>query len=786
VGAGGARVGARMSDGPSQRALADFVSEAQETIEALDRSLARLEETRKGGEADVETLNAVFRAAHSLKGLAAMFGVERMLVLAHALEDRLDDVRMGRSPLETETLGLLAAAPVVFGRIIAEEAAGKAPASEGQASELALRLRDVGPRRDAAADPLTEIALDDAVRTVLTEYEEHRLRTNLRRGARLYRIRIAFDLASFDSSLEELRKRLKPIGEIVSTLPSPEAVDPHAISFDVLLGSIEAHDRVREAAGPAASVEEIPRAPAAAGARGAGDRRARPEAAPGAGGPRPQPEPAPGGGDRSRQPEPASPPASSVDRLPPGPSVAEHVPSPPGARLAPAGGEPAGAMTPPAPTPSPPVAAPAIPPGDEPRLAPPARDSVPVDASLRSVSQAVRVDIHKLDRLMNLVGELVLVKTSLLGIAERLRGGEESTTLGLELQRESRSLERKLNELQGGILEVRMVPLEQIFDKLARMVRKLARDLGKKVDFEVRGGDVELDKLIVEDLSDPLMHLIRNALDHAIEAPEERARLGKPPAGRVTLAALQKGSHVLVSVEDDGAGIDEKRLRDTAVARGLCSLEATAQLSRRDALNLIFLPGFSTTPEVTELSGRGVGLDVVKNNIAAMSGIIDLHTAVGKGTRFEITLPVTLAIIRALVVSVAGRAYAMPLNSVLEIVTAEPAELRTIETREVISLRGSTLPILRLAGFFGFPVRPGAGPLFIVVVGLAQERLGIAVDGLVGQQDIVVKPLGSALAGVRGIAGATDLGNRRTILVLDVGPIIEEVVHGERLVEAPE
>jgi two-component system chemotaxis sensor kinase CheA len=737
-----------MPDRRSEKALADFISEAQETIETLDKSLARLDETRRGGEADPDTLNAVFRAAHSLKGLAAMFGVERMLALAHALEDRLDDVRMGRRSLDTATLEVLSSAPVVFRKIIAEEAARQPPASAQQAGELAARLRG-GDARDApAADLISEVGLDDSVRAVLTEYEEHRLRANLERGARLYRVRVGFDLATFDTGLEELKKRLKPIGEIISTLPSPEPGDPSAISFDVLLGSAEPLDRARDAAGPTAQVDEIP-------------RRAPSPSSSSAASPGPPGPPAPTL-PRAEAPASAARAAGPVDAAP----LAA-----PGAR----GRAPSQAAAAP-----PRVAEPV------PGMAPTARSSVAEDASLRSVSQAVRVDIHKLDQLMNLVGELVLVKTSLLGIAERLRGGDESTTLGLELHRESRSLERKLNELQGGILEVRMVPLDQIFDKLSRMVRKLARDLGKKVDFEVRGGDVELDKLIVEELSDPLMHLIRNALDHAIETPDERARVGKPPAGKVTLSASQKGSHVLVSVDDDGAGIDEKRLRELAVERGLCSLEATLQFSRRDALNLIFLPGFSTARQVTEFSGRGVGLDVVKNNIAAMSGIIDLHTEVGKGTRFEITLPVTLAIIRALVVSAAGRTYALPLNSVLEIVTAEPSEVRTIETREVISLRGSTLPILRLGRFFGSPAPPAPGQLFVVVVGLAQERLGVAVDGLVGQQDIVVKPLGRALAGVRGIAGATDLGNRRTILVLDVGSIIEEVIHGGRLAEAAE
>ena len=391
----------------------------------------------------------------------------------------------------------------------------------------------------------------------------------------------------------------------------------------------------------------------------------------------------------------------------------------------------------------------------------------------------MRVDIQKLDGLMNLVGELVLVKTSLLRLTERLRGGEEATALGLELHRETRSLDRKLNELQGGILEVRMVPLGQIFDKLSRMVRKLTRELGKQVELEVRGSEVELDKLIVEELSDPLMHLIRNSFDHAIEPPEVRSAAGKPPAGRITLAAEQKGNHVVVSVSDDGAGIDERRVREVAVERGLATAEAVAQLSRRDALNLIFLPGFSTAREVTALSGRGVGMDVVKNNIGALSGIIDLQSGPGLGTRVEITLPVTLAIIRALVVAGGGSTYAVPLNSVLEILTVEPAELRTVELREVLSLRGATLPLVRLGRFLGADRPAPPGPLFVVVVGLAQERLGLAVDGLIGQQDIVVKPLGRALAGVCGISGATDLGNRHTVLVLDVGAIIEEVVRGE-------
>jgi two-component system, chemotaxis family, sensor kinase CheA len=679
-----------MADRRSQKALSEFLSEAQETIDALGKELLHLEAVRGGEEADPAVLNAVFRGAHSLKGLASMFGVERMSRLGHALEDLLDEVRMGRRALDPAALDLLLEAPELFGRIIAEEASGGPARTASAAEALSARLRAAAEEAPREPGDLPRFDLGPAVLGVLTEYEEHRLRANAQKGVSLFKVKVEFDLSTFDVGLAALNASLKPLGEVISTLPSTGGEEKGKIAFDVLFGSMARVERIRSAAGAAAQVTEVPRSDGGAGS-------APPRAAPG-------------------EPHP-----------------------------------PEGA-----------------------------------DGSIRSVSQAVRVDIRKLDRLMNVVGELLLVKTGLQHVAERLRSGEEAASLALDLYRENRSLERKLNELQAGILEVRMVPLNQVFDKLARMVRKVSREVGKEVDLRVSGGDVELDKLIVEDLSDPLMHLIRNAIDHAIEPADLRERAGKPRGGLVTLSAAQKGNRVEIAVEDDGAGIDEDRVRQVAVERGLATASEVRELSRREVMNLIFVPGFSTARQVTALSGRGVGLDVVKSNIAGLSGIIDLHTERGKGTRFELTLPVTLAIVRALVVAVSGRTYAVPLNSVLEILALDPSDLRTVETREVITLRGSTLPLVRLSRFFGLPAPeqpPGlAWPpakTFVVVVGLAQERLGVAVDELVGQQDIVVKPLGPALAAVRGVAGATDLGNRRTVLVLDVGAVIEDVVRAE-------
>jgi len=690
-----------MADRRSEKALAEFVSEAQEIIDALGREMLHLESARRGAEADPQVLNAVFRGAHTLKGLASMAGVERMARLAHALEDLLDDVRMGRRPLDEATLDLLLESPEVFARIIGEEAEGAEVVTAGAAESLASRLRGAAPAPAAPAVDLASYDFGGEVLGVLTEYEEHRLKANVGKGLGLFRVRAAFPLETFERGLSAVQEALRPLGEVISTLPAPGDADPGTISFDLLFGSRYAVSEIQGAVGSSAAVAEVPR--------------------------------------RATESEPA----------------------------------PAPGHAPPAPPPEPPVAA--LPPAETP------------EGTLRSASHAVRVDIRKLDGLMNAVGELLLIKSSLLQLAERMRAGEAVAALGLELQREGRALERRLRELQGGILEVRMVPLSQIFDKLQRMVRKIARETGKEVDFHVAGGDVELDKLIVEELSDPLMHLIRNSIDHGIESPEEREAAGKPRAGRVELRAAQLGNAVEIAVEDDGRGIDEERVGQVAVERGLATQVELASLSRRELLNLIFVPGFSTAKRVTSLSGRGVGMDVVKNNIAALSGIIELHSERGHGTRFEITLPVTLAIVRALLVEAAGRSYAVPLNSVLEIVQAAPGDIRTIEAREVLSVRGVTLPLLRLSWFLGLvaegPARRNQRP-YVVVVGLAQERLGIAVDDLLGQQDIVVKPLGHSLDRVRGIAGATDLGARRTVLVLDIGAVLEEIFEAGGLREA--
>ncbi|MHB8835344.1 MAG: chemotaxis protein CheA [Candidatus Methylomirabilia bacterium] len=424
-------------------------------------------------------------------------------------------------------------------------------------------------------------------------------------------------------------------------------------------------------------------------------------------------------------------------------------------------------------------------PGVEPNSAAPPAPAVAAAAAaesaadgsitLRSLSDTVRVDIRKLDSLMNIVGELVINKTTIIQISRDLAAQTGTAGAGADLQKAARNLERNLRQLQQGVINSRMVPIGQVFSRLNRVVRKLSQEFGKKVDLRMRGEETELDKLMVEDLADPLLHLVRNSLDHGIELPDARVRAGKPAQGVIELRAEQRGNHIVIEIEDDGGGIDLERVRAAGVRKGL--IDAAAVPDERQLLDLIFLPSFSTKESASQTSGRGVGMDVVKTNVARLGGMIDTETELGVGTRFTINLPITLAIIQALLVGVGKEIYAIPLNAILESNRLQSSQIRTVEKREVARLRESTLPLLRLADIFGLPRAGGSQKMFVVVVGLAEKRLGLVVDSLRGQQEVVIKSVGSVFQNTPGIAGATELGDKRAVLVLDVGALIDEATH---------
>lgn len=683
----------------------EFLSEAQEIVESLSRDLLLLDQAHKDASPAQELVNEVFRAVHTLKGIAGMFGYGRLGEVAHALEDLLDDLRLGRQDLSAELLDVLFDGVEVFQRLLAES-------PDSEVSEVDIvgfleQLTSVGASRPPVLDALSEYAIDASVLSVLTEYEEHRLRTNVAKGVALYRLKVRFSLATIDTQLEDLKARAKSIAEIITYLPSASGGDGDAIDLDVLLAS----------SATAATLEDV------LGGEGAVLERL------------------------SRGMSPVAPVRATE----------HHALVPPPQKL------------PQRATSAPP--APRMP--SEPPLA--KREVTADQLSLRSVAHTVRVDIRKLDHLMNVVGELAIVRTAVMRLTEKLRGRPELRQLAIDLHRINRGFERHLEELQDGILDVRMVPLGQTFDRLARIVRQVAREHDKEVVLVVTGAETEIDKLIVEELSDPLMHLIRNAIDHGIELPKTRELAGKPPGGTLVLNAYQKGNHVVIEIEDDGAGINPQVLIETAIRRGIVSEEAAADMGRDEALQLIFLPGFSTRLRASDLSGRGVGMDVVKTNIGRLGGVIDVQSDVGTGTKLTITLPVTLAIISALLVRVAEREYALPITAVQEAILFDPKRVRRVEGREVVTLRGETLTICRLDELFRIQSK-ARGRRYLVVVAVGQKRMGLIVDGLEGQQDIVIKALGKSLSRVRGISGATDLGDQRVALVLDAPGLLDEVL----------
>ncbi len=406
---------------------------------------------------------------------------------------------------------------------------------------------------------------------------------------------------------------------------------------------------------------------------------------------------------------------------------------------------------------------------------PPPSPAAPAELeSLKSISDTVRVDIRKLDEVMNLVGELVIQRGALGALATRLRADPATARAGAELAGLHKHIDRKLQDLQAGVLEARMVPMRQVFEKLSRVVRRLRRDSGKEVKLEIRGGDTELDKLLVEELVDPLMHVVRNAFDHAIETPDERSAAGKPREGCIRLEAFQRGHHVVVRVSDDGRGIDTDAILARAIADG--SVGTDAHLSRKEVLDLVFQPGLSTSAEVSATSGRGVGMDIVRENAAALGGSVGIESEPGAGTSISLTLPITLAIIQALAVRVGSQRFAVPLTSVLETLQISPAEIQHSQGRELLRLRGEPLWLRRVHAEFELPPPAPDANLAVVVVALGDARVGLLVDQLEEQQDAVIKPIQGPIGSVRGIAGATDLGARGTVLVMDVAALAEDTL----------
>jgi two-component system chemotaxis sensor kinase CheA len=389
-----------------------------------------------------------------------------------------------------------------------------------------------------------------------------------------------------------------------------------------------------------------------------------------------------------------------------------------------------------------------------------------------AVEQTIRVDVSRLDSLMNLVGELVLSRNRIGQISGELEKKFEGEYLVEQLMETTSQIGLISTELQLAVMKTRMVPIGKVFNKFPRMVRDLCRDMQKDIDLVIAGEETELDKSVVEEIGDPLMHMIRNAVDHGVEQPADRRKKGKPEKGTVNLSAYHEGNHIVVEIKDDGKGLDAEMLKKKAVEKNVISAEEAKNMDNETAYGLIFRPGFSTAAQITDVSGRGVGMDVVKTNIEKLNGIINIESEIGHGTRFKMKLPLTLAIIQALLVEVSGEILAIPLVSVIETVRINEKQIHSFEGREVLKLRDSVLSLIRLNEIYEFQESYDED-IYVVVVGIAEKRLGFIVNKLVGQEEIVIKSLGEYLSGNEGIAGATIMGDGRVRLIIDVAGVME-------------
>lgn len=650
----------------------EFLAEAEDILNSMGKGLNKLGKGVKAGIIDPAVLNGIFRSAHTLKGMCGIFEFKELADLSHCLEDTLDLLRLGRAALNDEVLYSIINAHDLMAKILASKGSGD---FAGEIESVKAGLSRIHAKK---SKPREEVAKEFI--SVLTEYEEHRLRECLRSGRNIFIVNVRFPITSFDKGYMALTELLKTESEVIATLPSAKT-SHDLLFFDILIGTGRdrafisslikdmAESEIRVLAEPSSKTEA--REPVLEVIKGSGSQPSR-------------------------------------------------------------------------------------------------------DGTLKRVSNTVRVNISKLDHIMNIISELGILKSGISSLSTELKGDREFSVYGLELSRTEKNLERKLSELRDSVLDVRMVPIGQLFGRFDTFLGKLSREAGKEIRIVTRGDETELDKLIVEELSDPLMHIIRNVVDHAIEAPGVREALGKPRTGTISLSAYQKGNHVVIEVKDDGAGIDTELIKEKAVSKGLVTSQYAGGLSRLEALDLIFMPGFSTAEVVSETSGRGVGMDVVKENITRLSGIIDIDTVKGKGTRFLLTIPITLAIIQALIIEESGRRYAVPLNSVVEILELRPDSLATVDAEGSITVDGRAMPAVRLSRFFGYPPSD-RGTAYGIVAGLAEHRLCLVVDHLIEELDVVIKPL-SRMIKVSGIAGATDMGERGTLLVLDVTGILEQVL----------
>jgi len=692
--------------------LQDFLVEAGEILEQLGEQLVELERAPE----DQELLNCVFRGFHTVKGGAGFLSLNALVAICHRAEDVFNLLRQGERQVTPQLMDVILKVTDVVNEMMDCIRSGEDPDDADPALLQALEAISKGEEVVAAAvasEPVVEaepvVAPEVVVEPEVTASSSDEISED-----------------EFDALLDELHGKIDEPQAPAEAAPDSDEITED--EFEALL------DQLHESAPKQESAPAVEEAPVTE--------------------------------VDTSQPEAVS--ASSSDEI----SEDEFEALLDDLEVK----KKAAAPVPAAPEPEPvkaeskPVPAPASEPKPDSEAKP---ESKPKPAA-KAVKEApaaettVRVDTKRLDDIMNLVGELVLVRNRMATLKTTMTADEE-------VAKAIANLDLVTADLQSSVMKTRMQPIKKVFGRFPRVVRDLARSLNKEVNLELIGEETDLDKNLVEALADPLVHLVRNSVDHGVEMPDDREQAGKSRAGTVILSATQEGDHILLTIDDDGKGMDADVLRKVAVEKGLMDEDAAARLDDKACYNLIFAPGFSTKAEISDISGRGVGMDVVKTRITQLNGAVEIDSVLGKGSRVTIKLPLTLAIMPTLMVVLGGQVFALPLANVNEIFDMESAKLSTVDGKEVVIIREKAVPLVRLTKWLvNDPVRASdAGEGFVVVTTIAGKHIGCVVDQLVGQEEVVIKPLGAMLQGTKGVSGATITGNGGIALILDMPGLME-------------
>ncbi len=673
-----------------------FLDESHEHLQSLNDGLLSLEDNME----DTSVVNEIFRNAHTLKGMSATMGFNKIAELTHEMEDVLDLIRKEQLKLNEDIIDTLFKCVDSLGQMIDSVGNGEAE-DVVDVSDLVKKLSSISKPDQAAsqaaapAAPAAAAPAENKISIELTDVDKDVIKQARETGMQAIHVRVTLAETCLLKSARSymVMNALDELGDVIKSVPSAEDLEQEKFdhSFDVIIITAAEEKAVQDAVNSISEISKVE--------TNVIDLAAEEKAA----------------------------------------ATASAASAPPKAAAS-------------APTAK--KAAPA-----------PAKKAAAAPAKKVHHSQSVRVDIEKLDTLMNLMGELVINKVRLEQIGQTHRLADLTETL--------EQMDRVTTDLQNIVMKVRMVPVSSVFNRFPRMVRDIAKELNKEINLTIEGEETELDRTVIDEIGDPIMHLLRNSCDHGVEEPDVRESKGKPRAGEVGLIARHEGNNVVIMVTDDGAGIDAAKIRAKAVEKGMISQEEADKMDDADAVRLIFLPGFSTADHISDISGRGVGMDVVRSKIEALSGHVDVETKIDEGSVFKIKLPLTLAIIQAMLVKVQEEMYAIPLGSIDSTINIQESEIKTVQNKEVIVLRGEIIPIIRMEKMLQVPHVKDSDETFVVVVHTGDAKAGIVVDNLIGQQEIVIKTLGSLFTGLKMFSGATVLGDGRVALILDVATMMQ-------------